>query len=282
MKSSQSFVPRCSVKRIWCLNFTNLHKDKFDSDDDYWYYSDKDGKLVASEIKTINGKKYAFDERGVMKDGLKVIQFAENSTTEIAHIYGDGGIEGMKSTTQFKDGDQFKDNMNTVYAEGYSVYYFGSGDDGSMKTGKQNVSIDGETFAFSFNKSGSTKGQGKLGVDSDKYYLGGMLLKADKDDKYAVVAATKKDGKYTKIELLTTEEFLKEFNVANTAGKGYSEYYDVKADAKDGTDTENGTVYRLVNTAGTVQKSKTKAKDGSDRCFKVAGNKQIEAVFVED
>ena len=259
-----------------------LSEEDYNDDETNWYYSDKDGKLTVSQIKTVNGKKYAFDERGVMKDGLKIIQFADNSTTEIAHIYGDGGIDGMKSTTQFKDGDQFKDNMNTVYGEGYSVYYFGSGDDGSMKTGKQNVSIDGETFAFSLNKSGSTKGQGKLGVDDDKYYLGGMLLKADKDDKYAVVAATKKDGKYTNIELLTTEEFLNVFKVANTAGKGYSEYYDVKADAKDGTDTENGTVYRLVNTAGTVQKSKTKAKDGSDRCFKVAANKQIETVFVED
>ena len=42
------------------------------------------------------------------------------------------------------------------------------------------------------------------------------------------------------------------------------------------------TIYRVVNTAGTVQKSKSKAKDGDDRCYKINGSKQIEAVFVED
>ena len=39
---------------------------------------------------------------------------------------------------------------------------------------------------------------------------------------------------------------------------------------------------RVVNTAGTVQKSKSRAKDGSDRCYQIGSNKQIEAVFVED
>ena len=256
-----------------------LNADDYNDDSTNWYYSDKDGKLVASEIKTINGKKYAFDKRGAMQDGLKIIKFVTGSTTDIEDIQGDGGFD---SSSKFKDGDQFKDNMNNIYASDYTMYYFGSGDDGSMKTGKQNVTIDGESYAFLFNKSGSTKGQGKLGVDSDKYYLGGMLMKADKDDKYAVVAATKVNGSYTKIELLTTEEFMKEMSVSNTATKGYDEYYDVKAAAKDPSDTENGTVYRLVNTTGTVQKSKTKAKDGSDRCYKVGSNKQIEAIFVEN
>lgn len=50
-----------------------LSPDDYDDDENNWYYSDKDGKLVASEIKTINGKKYAFDSYGVMKSGLKAI-----------------------------------------------------------------------------------------------------------------------------------------------------------------------------------------------------------------
>jgi len=258
-----------------------LSEGDFNDDETNWYYSDKDGKLTVSEIKTINGKKYAFDNRGVMQDGLKIVSFVGTSSTEIDNIYGDGGIKDVDGTS-FKDGDQFKSNMNKVYENKYAMYYFGSGDDGAMKTGKQNVTIDGETYAFLFNKSGSSKGQGKFGVDSDKYYLGGMLLKADKDDKYAVVKATKgDDGKYSEIKLLTTEQFLDDIDVDSEVGtrKNMDEYFDVldKVKAKELVGVE----YRLVNTAGTVQKTKTKAKDGDDRCYAVNGSKQITAVFVE-
>ena len=257
-----------------------LDSEDYEDDESNWYYSDKDGKLTVSEIKTINGKKYAFNERGVMQDGLKIIKFAEVdgkvSSTKIENVTGDGGVEGLK----FKDGDQFKDNMSDLYEMDYRLYYFGSGDDGSMKTGKQTVAIDGDDYSFLFNKSGSGKGQGKLGVDSDKYYLGGMLMKADKDDKYAVVKAEKDEDGYTRIELLTTDDFVKEMNQPNTADDhdGTDEYYDVKTAAADTAAVE----YRLVNTSGTVQKSKSKAKDGDDRCFVVDKDKKITAVFVED
>lgn len=259
-----------------------LGDEDYQDDEENWYYSDKDGKLTVSEIKTINGKKYAFNERGVMQDGLKIVKFAtdangKTSSSDILEIAGDGGGEtGLK----FKDGDQFKDNMSAIYGQKYALYYFGSGDDGSMKTGKQTVAIDGDNYSFLFNKSGGSKGQGKLGVDNDKYYLGGMLMQADKDDKYAVIKAEKdSNGKYTTITLLKTDEFVKEMNVSNTAAdhKGTEEYYDM-TEAAAGSDTVE---YRLVNTAGTVQKNKSKAKDGDDRCFEVKGNK-IVAVYVED
>jgi glucan-binding YG repeat protein len=252
-----------------------LNSEDYEDDENNWYYSDKDGKLTVSAIKTINGKKYAFNEYGVMQDGLKAVKFDGTSTTDIEKVVGDGGVNGHS----YKDGDQFKNNISDlITADGYRMYYFGSGDDGSMKTGKQTVTIDGEAYSFLFNKSGSTKGQGKFGVDSDKYYLGGMLLQADKDDKYAVVKATKSGNEYTKMELLTTEEFLTDVEAENAPKKGYTEFYDVAAKAAD----KDGVEYRLVNTAGTVQKSKSKAKDGSDRCFEVNKDKKITSVFVQD
>ena len=57
----------------------------------------------------------------------------------------------------------------------------------------------------------------------------------------------------------------------------------MKAAAKD-TNHQDGedVIYIVVNTAGTVQNSKSRAKDGSDRCYQIGSNKQIEAVFVED
>jgi glucan-binding YG repeat protein len=250
-----------------------LQKGKYDDDEDYWYYSDKDGKLVASEIKTINGKKYLFDNYGRMKDGLKFVAFKTGSTTEV--FDGDAGIlsDDTLDDAKFDTIDNFKDNANKLLEDGYRAYYFGSGDDGSMKTGKQTLTIDGESANFSLSKSGSYKGSGKTGVDSDKYYLAGMLLKADKDDKYAVVKIdkSKKDWKYT---MLTTDEFVKEATTPTTE-KGNSETYTVNAYDSAVVD------YKLVNTAGSVQSSKTKAKDGNDRCYSQKGQ-SIVKVYVED
>jgi glucan-binding YG repeat protein len=261
-----------------------LSEDDYDDDATNWYYSDKDGKLVASEIKTINGKKYAFDNYGAMQDGLKAVLFEGESTTKIADIQGNDDLKDYHFDTE----DAFKQNVSGLYnAAKYRLYYFGNGDDGAMKTGKQTISIDGESFNFLFNKSGSTKGQGKFGVDSDKYYLGGMLLKADKDDKYSVVkiVTDKTTGKYNEITLLTTEQFLDdEYIKAESSlegvknAKDYEEYYDVSgaiADAK-----LEKVEFKVVNTAGTVQ-NKAKAKDGDDRYYKLDGE-NIVAVYVED
>ena len=55
--------------------------------------------------------------------------------------------------------------------------------DGSMKTGKQTINIDGENFTFRFYTSGSRKGQGITGYDEKKIYLGGKLIAADSDEK---------------------------------------------------------------------------------------------------
>ena len=43
-----------------------LNYEKYNDDEDAWYYADGSGKLYAAEFKTIKGKKYAFREDGRM------------------------------------------------------------------------------------------------------------------------------------------------------------------------------------------------------------------------
>lgn len=231
-----------------------LNTGDYNDDSDAWYYSDKDGKLVASEIKTISSKKYAFDAKGKMKSGLKFIQTNGNEILDIA----DDDITGKRYDT----GSDFKESAPIWIDAGYQAYYFGGGEDGSMKTGKQSVTIDGDSFTFLFNKSGGNKGVGKTGVDSSKIYLAGILLTADKDDKYAVVKESLVKGK-TVYEMLTTDEFLEETVVSDVdkTKKGFAEWYAVTADAN----------YKLINTSGSIQKNKSKAKDGNDYCYKLKG-----------
>ncbi len=254
----------------------NLHKAKYDDDSSYWYYADGDGDIVSSEIKTINGKKYLFDNYGRMKDGLWFIKTDGKKVTEF--------LEDDNDALPYDTEDNFKKNASALVAADYKAYYFGDSNDGSMKTGKQSVDIDGDVNSFLFNKSGSFKGAGKTGEDDRKYYNAGMLLKADKDDKYSVIkiTTTKKDNNdVVKYELLTTDEFLadaKKENFLSVDTKkvnsgDYTEYYNINA---------GGNIdYKVVNTSGSVQKNKKKAKDGNDTCYLVDGEK-IKAVYVED
>ena len=252
----------------------NLNKGNFDDSSDAWYYSDRNGNLVASKIETVNGKKYAFDEYGRMRSGMRFIKFEEGSSTKIDTILADDN-----SGNAFDTEDGFKTNGKELLKKGYNSYYFGSGDDGSMKTNKQTVSIDGDNFTFLFNKSGSYKGAGKNGEDSNKFYSAGMLLAADKDDKYAVVMSedATANGKAIKLyTLLTTDDFMDYLKSDNNDTNKYAEYYTV-----DATKVPEGTEFKLVNTSGAIQKNKSKAKDGNDRCYKQSGE-SIVAVFVEN
>lgn len=270
-------------------SYVNL--DDYEDDSNNWYYADKDGKLVAGELKNINGKKYAFGNDGAMLDGYRFIKLGTDNKTIVAMQKKDTKndpdviLDSAKDENNFKFDtvDGFKKHASSWEASDYKLYYFGSGDDGAMKTNKQTVDIDGDSTTFLFNKSGSFKGAGKTGADNKKYYQSGMLMAADKEDKYAVIKINYKEAAkstISSIELLTTDDFIKGIdNSASTTGNDkLSEQY--LAAGKIAADPK--AEYRLVNTAGTVQKGKSKAKDGNGRCYEVANNGTIVRVFVED
>ena len=244
-----------------------LNQDKYNDDEDAWYYADGSGNLYAGEFKTIKGKKYAFRTDGRMINGLKFIQKDAN-----------GNITDVKADDDdnynFDTEDDFIKNATGYYAaNGYNCYYFGGGEDGAMKTNKTNITIDGDSFNFYFEKSGSNKGAGLTGEKDDKYYLAGMLVKAGSDEKYQVVEkVTLSNGKVVYKKLDDAKAFLAQ--VANTnalAGKEGSDKVtigDVSKKAEDlkeaYTVTTPSADYFLVNTSGSVVDKKSKSKDGDD------------------
>ena len=67
-----------------------LHEAKYNDGDEYWYYADGDGEIYSNVIKTIKGKKYAFDNYGRMISGLVFLEMADNETSsDIAMKYAD-------------------------------------------------------------------------------------------------------------------------------------------------------------------------------------------------
>ena len=281
-----------------------LHNAKYEDGDEYWYYADGDGEIYANKIKKIKGKKYAFDSYGRMISGLKFLEFDSADETEIiAAVHDDDEGKGTSDIGTSKLGDyDTEDNYKKWVLENsvaindgtLRAYYFGGSDDGAMKTGKQNINIDGDNFSFEFNKNGNLKGAGAVGFDDDKIYLAGMQMKADKDDKYEVVkitvSLTTAGNIQQKVEELSTKKFLDDCMDKDNSDDDDT-IWTIKASAKnpsvdietlDEDDLASGdkVYYFLLNSSGKVSKSKSGAKDGDDYKFTVSGY-QIDKVTLE-
>ena len=281
-----------------------LHNAKYEDGDEYWYYADGDGEIYANKIKKIKGKKYAFDSYGRMISGLKFLEFDSADETEVIEaVHDDDEGKGTSDIGTSKLGDyDTEDNYKKWVLENSAAindgtlraYYFGGSDDGAMKTGKQNINIDGDNFSFEFNKNGNLKGAGAVGFDDDKIYLAGMQMKADKDDKYEVVkitvSLTTAGNIQQKVEELSTKKFLDDCMDKDNSDDDDT-IWTIKASAKnpsvdietlDEDDLASGdkVYYFLLNSSGKVSKSKSGAKDGDDYKFTVSGY-QIDKVTLE-
>ena len=254
-----------------------LHESKYDDGDDYWYYADGNGELYANEIKTIKGKKYAFDNYGRMIDGLALLQMVQKDndkfdSTEISQKWDDDSQYNYETEDDF---DDLVEAEAGKFSTGeFRFYYFGDSDDGAMKTGKQTVDIDGDKFTFKFKDSSSTKGAGIHGEDDHKLYMAGKLVEADSDDKYQVVVYDEENNAITMTKM-DTDEFIEAY-----CGDGVED--------EDGDTTwtvdENAVGEKklyLVNTSGSMVKNKSAAKDGEDYKFNV-DSYEIKSVTLED
>lgn len=151
-----------------------VDEEAYDNGDAYWFYAQNNGELIKSQIKTIDGQKYGFNEKGMMLDGLYKMTF-EN-----------GKIATYEKIEQESD---MPDESEDV-----EVYYFGnSPKEGAMALGNTTVEIDGEKYSYSFKKSGDSKGSGVKGISNEMIHVNGRILKADRDAKYEVKSYGDKD-----------------------------------------------------------------------------------------
>ena len=257
-----------------------LNEDKYNDDEDAWYYADGSGNLYAGEFKTIKGKKYAFRNDGRMVSGLKFVK--EDGMSVKADDDDD---------YPFDTEDDFIESAQYYNANDYLCYYFGDGEDGAMKTNKTTISIDGDNFNFYFEKSGSKKGSGVNGEKDDKYYLAGMLLKAGSDDKYQAIQKVSADDEVETwkkladakevMEVVTpTSDTVTDENVA--AAKDAASSFNKKADDLKELYVLPENDLKLINTSGKVVDKKGKSKDGNDYVYVTDNSGVIRVIYVED
>ncbi len=261
-----------------------LNYSDYDDSNNRWYYADGNGKIYAGQIKSIKGKKYAFDLKGGMISGLAILR-VDQSNTIYEYLADDG-------SHPYDTEDNFDDTVADIVTEDYgadgtmyAVYFFSNDadHDGTMKTGTQRVVIDGDTFTFKFKKSGTKKGQGVTGYSDKKYYLGGKLLSADSDNKVEVIRIADLD-KMTISDLIDELGLvaltLDEDEKAGKAREDDSVYVPAGGTINDWNITDICKPYVVVNTSGSIVKSGTK-KDG-EGIKVVISNSYIQELYTED
>ena len=252
-----------------------LQKDKYEDGSDYWYYSDGNGKLVTNQIKTINGKKYAFDNYGRMISGFVVLQMQQTGT---AYSQKDI-VDKLDDENRYDTADnytRFVQTNDSLFRSGeLRAYYFGSSDDGSMKTGKQSVDLDGEKVTFEFEKNGSKKGAGLIGMNDHKLYIGGKLTTADSDNKIEVVVLNSNNQLITKSSVADALASYSTSATQHFKSNGDLDYTEYKFN-----NLPTGAKAYVVNTTGAMVKSGTK-KDGDDYKVKTS-NYTVDWVRLEE
>ena len=250
--------PEDGAKKVrgWFKVVPSEHFDSTANNDDSakWFYADGKGRLYVDAIKTINGKKYLFNEDGEMLTGLRYLTFDAAgkviSSTELdseAKIKDYASVEATHAT-----------NAKT------GVYYFV--DNGDMQSGNQTVSVDGDSYTFKFKASGANKGVGVNGKDKDAYYRNGRKIQADGDLVYGVYEVNA-DG-------IVTRE-LKSLDLVNRSYmryKGQSQETTVQVANKELSYVGSAKHYNdagitgrvvVLNTTGTIISNGTR-KDGND------------------
>ena len=226
----------------------NLHESEYDDGAAHWYYAKNDGTLYTNVIKTINGKKYAFNGYGEMMSGLQAIR-----------TNPDGVITWSQKIDEESEINKYIDvNEDASTEVDYDIYYFGDGDDGSMKLNTQNIDIDGEVYSFYFVKNGENKGKGFGTPDvNDSYTLSkdynkGEGLTCDNsrvyDDKAVYANGLKvtadSDLRYQAVDVRTGETYTR------------TQLYSV--------DEADRPYMVLINASGSIMKNKSSVKDGDD------------------
>ena len=213
-----------------------------------WFYAKNDGTLEANGIRTVNGKKYLFNQDGELCTGLYWIALKNDRKTLVDDFELDE-IDSEADLDKYTEyGTEYVSNSTS------GVYYFATptDTDAAMKTGTCTVTVDGESYAFKFETSGTIKGQGVNGPDGNNYYINGRKLKADSDNKFEIYQANIVNGKVKNLygEVMTANEIIT----------------DGKVDAEDGA---NG--FAVISSTGSIVKSGTK-KDGDDYKITVSGS----------
>ena len=146
--------------------------------DGYWYWIESSGKVyIPTSSNVARGNQYELgDGEMEYKGTTAAMEKRINSRTYFFNENGEMLCDFLQVTEAGEDLDT-------------GLYYFGTKDDGAMKTGSQNIRDEnGDSYRFYFgtkrdSSTGEKKGAGFTGNYGNRLYFQGLLIQAE-DYKY--------------------------------------------------------------------------------------------------
>lgn len=249
-------------------------------DDDFngmhWFYFGTNGKKIVDAKKTINGRKYRFDEYGATE--FKWYETASGSSATSSNIYYNEVDQRWQASGWF-----YVVPSESIDAEAYEnddAYWFYAKNDGSLYT-SQIKKVNGYDYAFN-DKGEMLQGLYKLTFDgktitsAEEIETEADMPGADDEADVYYFGTSPKDGVMktgTATIEIDGEKYSYEFKKSGGTlkGSGYNGFNDgsifikgrkLKADSDTKLEVVeyNGEEY-LINTSGKIQKKKTNVKD---------------------
>lgn len=237
------------VKNSW------LNLSSEDDDETRWYYFGSDGKAYRSKtssvgsLKTINGKKYAFDEEGKMLYGW----IAKDSLD----IADDDDKEAWKSAT----------------------YYFGDAQDGAATIGWRLIAVDDDdnedsnfdgTYWFYFDTNGKKTTSAKKKINNVSYSF-------NTTDGHMLTGWAATDS-----NIATAGSDIKHMDDSGSMAKNQW-VWAIPAEDYDREDYDNDEYsWWYTNSSGKVIKNQVKKINGKKYAFDSIGRMQTGLVYVND
>lgn len=264
--------------------YTSVHDEdnEDDSDPSYWFYFSAAGKKSTSEQKTINAKKYYFNEYGAAQTGWV-------HEDDDWHFYGDD--EDCSLRTGWFEAVPDEDLHGEAHSDGTSYWFYASSK-GDLTTG-QIKTISGKSYGF--NEYGELlKGLYKLKTDEKKIEAYEEInseddLPKEDDNEWGVYFFNENSGELktgNQTVDLDGENHAYSFKSSGSdKGRGingidgnYIYIHGKKMKAESGTKYQvvnyNGKEY-LVSTNGTLAKKKTNVTDSDGIYYCTGSNGEV-------
>lgn len=271
------------VKNAWSLLEVEDDENEKDSfDGTYWFYFGSNGKKIKESAKTINGRKYRFNEYGAAES--EWYQLGSDTTATPSDLYYNLPTQAWLAKGWFKTVPS-EETDQEAYEEG-TEYWFYANNDGKLAK-DQFKTINGHRYGFN-DKGEMLLGLYKLTLDSDNKVISydeieseNDLPEADENCKVYYFGNSPKEGVMatgkTTVEL-DGEKYTYNFRKSGSSkGTGYNSIYDdsiyihgrlLKADkdAKYEVVEYDGREY-LIGTSGKLVKKKKNVKDGDGKYY---------------
>lgn len=263
-----------------------LEAEDDEAEDDYngshYFYFTSNGKKVKDTTKTINGRKYRFDERGAME--YEWYSMASSPVASDSDLYYNLPTQGWMAKGWFKTVPG-ADIDSEAYENGDEYWFYAQNNGELVKSQIKNIN----NYRYAFNEKGEMlHGLYKLTFDEDRKIetydeieTESDLPAADEAVEVYYFGNTPKEGVMatgkTTIDI-DGEKYTYNFRKSGSSrGAGYNTINDdciyihgrmLKADkdAKYEVVSYNGEDY-LISTSGKIAKNKTNVKNGDEKYF---------------